>query len=153
MMNVFRITRCSFINDLSGLGASLNGGRWNSEGVYALYTASTASLALLETLAHLKVLPQSGFCIACIEIPEKMILSFDEQRLPSDWNIFPAPVALQGIGDVFLKEQKYLGLQLPSALLPEDKVILLNPKHSMFKEVKILYSRPMDIDKRLYHTR
>jgi RES domain-containing protein len=149
-MNVFRITRCDFVNDLSGQGAYLNGGRWNSEGFYALYTASTASLALLETLAHLKVIPQTGYCLACIKIPEDAILPFDQSLLPAHWNVYPAPIALQHIGDQFLQSQKFLAMELPSALLQEDKVILLNPKHPLFKEVKIRYSRPIDIDKRLY---
>jgi RES domain-containing protein len=148
-MKVYRITRCDYINDLSGLGASLNGGRWNSEGFYALYTASSASLALLETLAHLNVLPKSGFCIAGIEIPDFSVQIIEESSLSASWNVFPAPIALQQIGNSFIKEGKFLALQLPSALLPEDKVILLNPKHSEFSKVKILYTRPMDIDKRL----
>jgi RES domain-containing protein len=150
-MKAYRITLCRFISDLSGFGASLNGGRWNSEGMYGLYVASTASLALLETLAHIKVLPQAGFCIACIHIPDDTIQLVDEDLLPHDWRLFPAPHALQELGDTFLKEQKYLGLQLPSALLPEDKVILLNPKHPQFKKVNIEYSRPLDIDNRLYN--
>jgi RES domain-containing protein len=149
-MKVFRITKCQFINDLSGLGASLNGGRWNSEGIFALYTASSASMALLETLAHLKVIPKDGFCISCLDIPDESIEVFNSKLLPQNWNIFPAPLMLQKLGDDFIKARKYLALELPSALLQEDKVILLNPNHPKFKTVKVDYTREMDIDKRLY---
>ncbi len=151
-MDVFRITKCRFIEDLSGNGAYLNGGRWNSEGNYALYTASTASLAMLETLAHLETLPK-GFCMASLYVPDEYTLIYDEQQLPEDWQMFPAPASLQFIGDGLIKQRKYLSIQFPSALLPEDKVILLNPRHPKFQLVKLNYTRVLDIDKRLYKNR
>ena len=39
---------------LSGEGARLNGGRWNSPGLPAVYTSSSLSLATLEVLVHLE---------------------------------------------------------------------------------------------------
>ena len=51
-MVVFRIARKERIEDLSGRGAELFGGRWNEKGYPALYTASSLSLAALEILAH-----------------------------------------------------------------------------------------------------
>jgi RES domain-containing protein len=149
-MKVYRIASCNYIQDLSGYGAFLNGGRWNSEGVYALYTASTASLAMLEILAHFQKMPKVGFCLMCLDIPDDSMLDIDVQRLPLDWNLYPAPQVLQGIGDKYLRDGKYLAIRLPSALLPEDKVILLNPKHPQFQFVKVDYSRAIEIDKRLY---
>lgn len=149
-MKVYRIASCNYIQDLSGYGAFLNGGRWNSEGVYALYTASTASLAMLEILAHFQIMPKVGFCLMCLDIPEDSLLDVDVKNLPADWNLYPAPQVLQGIGDKYLRDGKYLAIRLPSALLPEDKVILLNPKHKHFQFVKVDYSRAIEIDKRLY---
>ena len=151
-MKVFRISYCKYITDLSGIGAARAGGRWNSEGVYVLYTASTASLAMLETLAHLKSMPVTGLCITCLEVPDEASVIIDELDLPSDWNTYPAPVVLQRIGDRHLKSNRFLSVQLPSALLSEDKVILLNPNHPEFKRVKVVYTRPLAIDKRLYQT-
>ncbi len=151
-MKVFRITYCKYIYDLSGKGAATAGGRWNSEGVHVLYTASSASLAMLETLAHLKSMPVTGLCITCLEVPDEASAIIDEQDLPSDWNTYPAPVVLQRIGDRHLRSNHFLSVQLPSALLSEDKVILLNPNHPEFKRVKEVYTRPLSIDKRLYQT-
>jgi len=37
----------------TGEGASKTGGRWNSHGVFLVYTSSTKSLATLESLVHL----------------------------------------------------------------------------------------------------
>lgn len=52
-MECFRIAQAQYARDLTGTGARLYGGRWNSEGHRAIYAASYRSLALLEVLVHL----------------------------------------------------------------------------------------------------
>lgn len=148
-MKVFRISKCRFIEDLSGNGAYLNGGRWNNEGTYALYTASTASLAMLETLAHLDVLP-NGYCLVTLNVPDEDSLVIDTEQLPANWQQYPAPTTLQTLGDRLLKNKNYLSIHFPSALLPEDRVILLNPRHPKFHRVALESMRNLDISERLY---
>ncbi|MBO0936131.1 RES family NAD+ phosphorylase [Fibrella sp. HMF5335] len=43
-MQVYRVATSEYIEDLSGYGAKLNGGRWNREGVAVLYTGSSIAL-------------------------------------------------------------------------------------------------------------
>ena len=38
---------------LSGMGAYLYGGRWNSPGQYVVYASGNVSLAMLEVLVHI----------------------------------------------------------------------------------------------------
>ncbi|MCA9448346.1 MAG: RES family NAD+ phosphorylase, partial [Candidatus Omnitrophica bacterium] len=52
-MEVFRVAREAYKTDLSGTGARINGGRWNSPGKAVLYTSENRSLAILETLVHI----------------------------------------------------------------------------------------------------
>ena len=52
MITVYRFTPIQFIDDLSGRGAMLFGGRWNSIGLPAVYTSLTISLALVELFVH-----------------------------------------------------------------------------------------------------
>jgi len=52
-MELYRLTKSKYKNDLSGTGAFLAGGRWNNKGTYLLYTAASRSLAVVEALAHL----------------------------------------------------------------------------------------------------
>ena len=80
-MKVFRICKCNFVDDLSGTGAALYGGRWNSKGIYILYTAATASLALLETIVHTSTIPKEAFCILELDIPENNILEINENEV------------------------------------------------------------------------
>ena len=47
-MKVYRLVRECFMNDFSGRGASLFGGRWDSSGIEIIYTASNRSLAMAE---------------------------------------------------------------------------------------------------------
>src|ERR1700739_4951597 len=54
LMEAWRITRArKSAEALSGEGARIYGGRWNSPGIRMVYTAGSRSLAILEILAHL----------------------------------------------------------------------------------------------------
>ena len=150
-MKLFRISKCNFINDLTGKGAALFGGRWNSKGIYILYTAATASLALLETIVHTSTFPKEGFCILEIEIPENKILEIKEKQLPSDWRMLPAPARLRKIGDSFVRNREYLALKIPSVILPGEFNYLLNPEHPDFKKIRVIKTNKISVDERLVH--
>jgi RES domain-containing protein len=147
-MRVFRISKCNYIEDLSGTGAALYGGRWNSKGSYIIYTAATASLALLETIVHMNTMPQEGFCLLEIEIPENFKL-LTEKELPRNWADHPPPSLLRKIGDDFVKKQESLALKIPSAVLPEEFIFLINPTHPDFKKLRIIKKKNISLDQRL----
>lgn len=150
MITVYRIGDCTHIDDLSGTGAALNGGRWNSEGTYILYTSSNASLALLEVLVHFNGMRKGRtWCRIKLQIPEENILELTPDMLPPGWDEFPAPQLLQKTGDRFVQHGKYLGLKIPSAVEPEEWNYLLNPAHPGFKKIKVVEQTLLTIDKRL----
>ncbi|HUR67480.1 MAG TPA: RES domain-containing protein, partial [Chitinophagaceae bacterium] len=74
-MELYRITQEQYANDLSGNGARLFGGRWNSEGLFAIYSSSTRALALLETLAHTpgKMMDQRSYSLITLSVPNSMV--------------------------------------------------------------------------------
>lgn len=148
-MKVYRISKCNFIDDLSGTGAALYGGRWHSKGTYIVYTAASPSLALLESVVHISNIQAMDYCMICLDIPESSIEEKTITDLPPNWFVNPAPDALQTIGDRFIQNNQYLALQLPSAIMPEENNYLLNPHHSLFKTIKVLYRRTVPIDERL----
>ena len=149
-MIVYRINKCSFINDLSGRGAALYGGRWNNKDTYIVYTAQSRSLALLETVVHIGKVPAEGYCLATIEIPDSSIQSIPLEKLPPGWYSNPSPNYLKSIGDNFIRANKYLVLELPSALMMEEHNYLINPAHHAFNKVKIISERKFNIDERLF---
>ena len=148
-MLVYRISRCGYINDLSGTGAAPYPGRWNSKGTYILYTAATPSLALLESVVHISHIPSEGFCMTCLEIPDDKVKEVSTADLPPGWNANPPDDALKAIGDNFIADSEFLSLKIPSAVMPEDFDFLLNPNHPEFKKVKVVYTKSLSIDERL----
>lgn len=151
-MEVFRITQQQFADDLSGNGARLFGGRWNSEGFFALYTSSTRSLALLETLAHTpaKMLDVRVYHLITLSVPDNLptqkILVTD---LMADWNAPDTRPFTKKIGDTFLSAQKKMLLAVPSVMMPEDINYVINPLHKDMKHVKIVNKRRIYFDKRI----
>lgn len=151
-MIVHRISKAKErARDLSGRGAFLYGGRWNSEGIFALYTSIYVSLAFLEILVHADE----------SEIPPKMYLSriefsddspiyeFPDNQLPKNWRE-PDNLMLKRIGDSLILEKKYLGIKVRSAVLPSEYNILLNPMYADYNNlVKVMSVEELDTDTRL----
>ena len=146
-MLLYRIAKESFINDFSGKGAELFGGRWNLKGLPAVYTASSLSLCICETLVHSDkdILPSNMF-FAEISLPNECILEdfFNEISLKHSLNI----------GSVWLKELKSLAIKVPSVLMPQsykgDFNVIINPLHKDFPKLKIQRVEPINFDTRFY---
>ncbi|MCC8425198.1 RES family NAD+ phosphorylase [Mucilaginibacter sp. UR6-11] len=150
-MIVYRLSGQAFINDLSGYGAEKTGGRWNSKGIPVLYTAASRALAVVEIAVHvpLGIIPTNYF-IAAIDIPENDIVKTGISDLPANWNRNPFIKATQLIGDEFIKNNKHLVLQVPSASVSGDFNYLINPRHSDFNKVKLKSIDPFVFDARLF---
>lgn len=150
-MELFRIARCPFIKDISGTGARIYGGRWNSKGRAVLYTAGNRSLAALEALVHI---PQKNltkdFCMIILHLPDNINLkTINQSGLPVGWKSIPIQPALQEIGNKWLGEGKTGILRVPSVIIPEEYNYLINPLHSDAKKIKIKKLTPFAFDERL----
>ena len=154
-MELYRITQESYSNDLSGDGSRIFGGRWNSEGRYALYTSANRSLALLETLAHIpaKLFRNKKYILVTVFLPDKAPQKFIEEKdLPNNWDALDIQHVTQKIGDNFLEEQKGLLFRVPSVLMPEEFNYIINPLHPSMKQVKVIYHREIRFNDRLIKT-
>jgi RES domain-containing protein len=68
-MLVYRIVHNQYAEDISGKGAKIHGGRWNSAGRAVVYCSTSLSLALLEVLAHAPInLLKNDFKSVAIEL-------------------------------------------------------------------------------------
>ncbi|WP_118973237.1 RES family NAD+ phosphorylase [Taibaiella koreensis] len=148
-MVLYRISSCRYIDDLSGTGAALYGGRWNGEGVYILYTAGSPSLAMLECLVHFGGRVVGDYCQIALEIPEESIQELRLEDLPDNWRENPAPDVLKAYGNRFIAAGKYLMLKVPSVLVPDESNYLLNPQHAGFKKLRTLVKSKIRFDERL----
>lgn len=137
--------------DLSSLGAFLEGGRWNSEGVHALYTSENTSLAMLELLVHLdqQEIPPGMYQMEISLSRSARILELNDADMPDEWRE-PDNLYLRSLGDRHLREGRYLGLKVPSAVMPSQCNIVLNPQHPSFgKCVRVEKVSPLELDRRL----
>ena len=150
-MILYRLSRAKYKNHLSGKGAALKGGRWNSPGLEVIYCATNRSLAMAEVVVHLTIgtLPKDYFMIE-IETPETTKLK-TVSALPHDWNIFPHSSICRHIGDQFILDNKDLLLKVPSAVTQGDYNILINPSHSLIHKIKIKSATAFPFDRRLFN--
>ena len=148
-MNVFRIARSLYAQDLSGTGARMVGGRWNTKGIALLYTAESRALAAMELAVRVDFSRKpKDLVLVTIGLPKDAKISGPE-KLPEDWNHFPHRALTRQIGDNFVMEGKSLILKVPSAVVKGDYNYLINPLHPGFKYVRILDITPFDFDNRL----
>ncbi len=146
-MVLHRITTKPYVNDLSGTGAMLYGGRWNKKGIRMLYASESLSLAVLETIANLSSSKLKNLYCVELEFPDDLEIQTIE-KLPKQWNLYPYKRYTVEEGSHFVK-QGGLSLKVPSAIVPTEYNFLLNPLHDDFYKIKVVDARPFLLDQRL----
>ncbi|QCR24522.1 RES family NAD+ phosphorylase [Pontibacter sp. SGAir0037] len=148
-MIVYRLANRDFIVDLAGTGGLFGSGRWHDKGMRILYTSESFSLAKLEVLANTKSIPRN-YALIKIEIPDDLEHKrLTVEDLPANWNIFPHPKELKVFTEEWIRENKYLVMQVPSVHSPYESNYLINPMHPDAGRIKIIENRPHDFDARL----
>ncbi len=150
-MKLYRITTPNHAYDLSGTGARLYGGRWNSVGNPVIYCAGTISLAMLETMANAE--PEwlkKPFALNILHIPDHLhIEKLREDDLDPDWKNYPfSPLTVEK-GDRWLQSRLTPLLQLPSAVNPFESNFLINPNHPEFNGIIVEDIKDLRFDLRL----
>jgi len=149
-MIVFRIAKAAYAQDLSGFGSKKYGGRWNYKGIPVLYTSTHAAMALLELLVHLPVAyVASDYQLIKINCPNESIDSLNLEDLPSNWKEDEQKMLLKDLGKDWIMKSEKLCFSVPSAILPGEQNVLINPSHQLFSKVKIESMEPIPIDRRL----
>lgn len=153
-MFVYRISKTKYINDLSGTGAKLYGGRWNEKGIPLVYTSSSISLAILESLVHFSFnMAPPDMSIATIYIPDNIFESSMDikslGKLPNSWNEnLPNPKTQQFIKK-WINNKNSLILKVPSAINSREFNYLINPLHKDINLIILQDIVPFSFDKRL----
>jgi len=151
-MIVFRLSKSAYKNDLSGRGAEIYGGRWNSKKTPMVYTSQSRALCVAEIAVHspLGIIPKDYFLVT-IEIPDDCkIKQINENELPAGWSSIPHIHQTQQIGDIFIKNAEYLVLKVPSAVVKGDWNFLINPVHKDISLIKIISVDEFNFDRRLF---
>lgn len=153
-MLFWRLARAAH-QTLDGEGARLNGGRWNSEGVSVVYASATLALAALEYLVHLDAEDAPADLLAmqirvADELPTERV---ESTALQPGWNAVLDPADCVHAGDEWANSGSTLLLRVPSAIVPEEENVLLNPRHPEASSVEIVRTRAFAFDPRLLQGR
>ncbi|MYM87471.1 RES domain-containing protein [Rugamonas sp. FT82W] len=118
-------------NDLSGAGAKISGGRWNSIGTPLIYSATNIALATIETVLYLRNggLPFNRFLVR-IDVPDgvwatRLVLD----PLPGGWDAVPSGMSSRMAGDAWAASASSVLLMVPSVSVPDEYNVLINPLH------------------------
>ncbi|UZD24497.1 RES family NAD+ phosphorylase [Algoriphagus halophytocola] len=151
-MKIYRLSKSKYAFDLSGKGAELAGGRWNSKGKAVLYTSQSRALCTAEIAVHTPLgnVP-TDYELVEITIPDTIAMKeIVVSDLPKDWKSIPHSHSTQEIGDKFLSENDYLIFKVPSVVVQGDFNFLINPAHRQFYQVEITSTEPFDFDSRFF---
>lgn len=150
-MEAWRIAKAVYSKDLSGQGAAIYGGRWNSRDIRMVYLAEHPATSAMEVLVHVEGELPDDLVLIKLQLPDDagLYLEVDPQSLPPGWDTEPSSPEAAAFGDRFVAEGQYLGMFVPSVLMPEERNLILNPAHQAMNSVRVLNERPFQYDPRL----
>jgi RES domain-containing protein len=151
MATYFRLVQARWAaSAMTGEGARIAGGRWNPPGLPAVYLAGSRALAALEIVVHAprEVLPLEWRLFE-VEVPEEMIETASPRRLPGDWQTLPSSTGARRFGEAWLRAGVALALKLPSVIIPEEPVLLVNPQHPDAARLRVSKANCFHFDPRL----
>lgn len=148
-MILYRFARDIYSHDISGAGSKKWGGRWNSPGIPVVYASCTISLSLLELLVYHSSYEEIRVNrLMQIKVPDQSLHSLSASSLKVKWQ--NDIDYCRFIGNEFLLNKKFLLLKVPSAIIPDEYNVMINPAHSAFNKVSIISAKIFDFDGRLF---
>jgi RES domain-containing protein len=150
-MILWRLTRRPHA-DLRGRGGELADGRWHTRGRPVVYGASTAALAALEVRVHLDLpfdLLPDDYVLMRIAGPDDMVRIVEPDDLHEGWHA-PENQLCRPIGDAWLAERASALLLVPSAIIPFEQNVLINPLHPESAQLSLSEITPFGWDSRLW---
>jgi RES domain-containing protein len=137
--------------DLTGAGAAKHPGRWNDYKEAVVYCAPTIAMAVLETAAHIDAsgLPLNRYLVE-IEVADVTWARREEvdiANLPRTWAAIPAGRASLKIGSDWLASLRSPILMVPSVIVPEEWVSLINSAHPNASTIRAKVVRPFEYNR------
>ena len=137
-MRLWRLTRAPFVA-LDGAGPQRHGARYSSPGRPVVNFASEAGLAVLVALRYLpedRAERATDFLLGWTDVDAEP-LSVPDQN---------GEDAIRAWVDDWLESRKSLLAAIPSRVLPEGDIVMMNPRHPDARGIAQLTTRPFDFD-------
>ena len=150
-MRAYRIVKeRRILTAFTGDGARAYGGRWNRPDVPMVYAAQTRALAALEALAHFAGAERRiPFVTFEIDVPDALAIRLSTADLLRDWRSEEPSASTQDFGSAWQLRGDSVALVVPSALIPQEYCVLLNPEHRDTRKVMVQYPEAFRFDGRL----
>ena len=140
------------VRAFDGEGAQRYGCRWTSPGVPVAFASETLSLAVLEVLVHLQsTAPLADYATFTVDFSDSLVENLGPAMLPGNWRDFPAPQALQALGDAWVRRGSSVLMRVPSAIIPHEHNVVINSLHSDRPKLLITGPFPLNADGRVFH--
>lgn len=149
-MQAWRIAKRGYALDRSGAGGLVSAGRWHPRGTAVIYAGLGVALCAVEKLVHSGPTLPTDLVLVALSLPDERGLYLEQDVSALDrWASSPPSAPSIEAGRRFLHRGQALGLIVPSAIVPEERNIVLNPAHPRFAEVAMEIVRPFVFDPRL----
>jgi RES domain-containing protein len=113
-------------------------------------------LSALEYLVHLDIdlVPDELVSVKIHIADATRVRIIEIGALPKNWRVYPAPRELADLGDAWHEDGEEPLLAVPSAAIPHERNLLINPSQRDFaKSVRIESVNPFSFDERLLRKR
>lgn len=135
---------------MDGEGARKMGGRWNPPGIPVAYLTESRALAALEILVHAgRAAVHLSWVVIKAEIPARFIDDDSLKNLPAGWDDVASPSASRKFGADWVQRSGSAAIILPSVIVPEERILMLNVRHPDFRKCVFSAPKPFRFDGRL----
>lgn len=135
---------------MDGEGARKMGGRWNPQGIPVAYLTESRALAALEILVHTgRAAVHLSWVVIEAEIPAKLIDDDALNNLPAGWDDVASPSVSRKFGAEWVRRGENAAILLPSVIVPNERIIMLNVRHPDFRKFVFSAPKPFRFDGRL----
>lgn len=150
-MVVWRITSRRRVDSaFGGEGAAYSPGRWNHRGRRVVYASDTPALAALEILANAETASAlEGRLAIRAALPDAAVYVLPAEDLPASWDANPIGSGTRDVGEAWRADGVFLALAVPSAVMPLQQNIVINPEHPDFQRLDVEDPIPIRFDRRL----
>ena len=147
---LWRLARRAYALDRLGTGARQAGGRWNLVGTAVIYAGKAVGIVVLEGFVHTAGSVPPDLVLVRIVLPQNASSETAALAdLPPGWNMLPPGPASMQFGTRWAQEKRSLALYVPSAIVPEETIAILNPDHPEFRAVRMEIEREFRYDSRM----
>lgn len=117
-----------------------------------MYAGTTIEICALEKFVHLAGVTAPPLALVAIDVPDEpgLIYAPTMQDLPAGWSDLPMSAAAQVFGRTWISAADQLVMLVPSAIIPEARNAVINPKHLAYRGITLSVVRNFTFDSRMF---